>query len=204
MSVYDVKEIPIDKVVLDFGVELKQVSEDEMEALCPFHDESHPSFRVNTERNVFHCFGCNKGGDVITFVEEFKGIGFKEAVSYLMRKYNIKYSFPNLEKIRKEENYRKEILVLYERVQKVLDDIWYNEWFFVKPFYEVLKKYDLRRDLVELVFDCLVPICDFDIFEYRYWLLSYHVDSFFSSVKSDYKGLRKAREFYKSFLKRGG
>src|SRR5665213_3120247 len=50
-------------------------------ALCPFHKEKTPSFNVNPHKQIFHCFGCHKGGDVFTFVKEYENIGFV-AVSY--------------------------------------------------------------------------------------------------------------------------
>jgi DNA primase len=52
-------------------------------ALCPFHKEKSPSFNVNASRQIFHCFGCHKGGDVFTFVKEFENISFVEAVKRL-------------------------------------------------------------------------------------------------------------------------
>jgi len=201
-NIQEIKEIPIDQVISDFGIRLRKVSEDEMSALCPFHEESQPSFRVNLEKNVFHCFGCNAGGDVISFVQKFKDISFGEAIRYLRKKYNVKYSFSNLGKIREKENYRKEILLLEEKVHDVLDTIWDNEWSCVKPFYETLKEVEKSGDET-LVFECLEPICDFDIFENRFWLLSYYyVDPFFRKVRSDREGLSQARTFYKNFLNR--
>ena len=53
------------------------------QALCPFHKEKTPSFNVNPHRQIFHCFGCHKGGDVFTFVKEFENIDFVEAVRRL-------------------------------------------------------------------------------------------------------------------------
>jgi DNA primase catalytic core len=50
---------------------------------CPFHKDSDPSFSVNPDDNLWNCFGCNKGGDAIRFVELFDHVGFKEAVSRL-------------------------------------------------------------------------------------------------------------------------
>jgi DNA primase len=52
-------------------------------ALCPFHREKTPSFNVNPHLQVFHCFGCHKGGDVFTFVKEYETIDFPEAVRRL-------------------------------------------------------------------------------------------------------------------------
>jgi DNA primase len=52
-------------------------------ALCPFHKEKSPSFHVNPHRQIFHCFGCHKGGDVFTFVKEYENLDFPEAVRRL-------------------------------------------------------------------------------------------------------------------------
>jgi len=57
--------------------------------LCPFHDEKTPSFSVNPERQIFHCFGCGKGGNVFTFLMEHENIAFVEAVQQLARRLNI-------------------------------------------------------------------------------------------------------------------
>src|SRR5215208_4779618 len=51
--------------------------------LCPFHKEKSPSFNVHPNRQIFHCFGCHKGGDVFTFVKEYESIDFVEAVKRL-------------------------------------------------------------------------------------------------------------------------
>ena len=51
--------------------------------LCPFHDEKTPSFSVTQEKQIFHCFGCGKGGNVITFLMELEGFSFIETIKYL-------------------------------------------------------------------------------------------------------------------------
>ena len=48
--------------------------------LCPFHSERSPSFTVNESKQMFHCFGCKKGGDLIHFLMEIHGLGFLEAL----------------------------------------------------------------------------------------------------------------------------
>src|SRR5664279_4015037 len=58
-------------------------------ALCPFHKEKTPSFNVNPHKQIFHCFGCHKGGDVFTFVKEYENIGFVDAVKRLADRANI-------------------------------------------------------------------------------------------------------------------
>ncbi len=57
--------------------------------LCPFHKEKSPSFSVSPDRQYFHCFGCNKGGDVFTFVSEVEKISFKEAMEMLAERAHI-------------------------------------------------------------------------------------------------------------------
>ena len=58
-------------------------------AVCPFHKEKTPSFNVNPHRQIFHCFGCHKGGDVFTFVREYENIGFTDAVRRLAERAKI-------------------------------------------------------------------------------------------------------------------
>ena len=58
-------------------------------ALCPFHDERHPSFRVSPARNIWKCFSCGEAADPIRLVCHMEGCGFEEAVRLLARKYNI-------------------------------------------------------------------------------------------------------------------
>ena len=57
--------------------------------LCPFHSEKTPSFTVDDEKQLFHCFGCAVGGDIFTLVMEKENLSFPEALKYLAEKYNI-------------------------------------------------------------------------------------------------------------------
>jgi DNA primase len=58
--------------------------------LCPFHSEKFPSFTVNQAKQIFHCFGCGVGGDVISFLMKHDNLSFTEAVEYLAKKAGIK------------------------------------------------------------------------------------------------------------------
>ncbi|MGN6586440.1 MAG: DNA primase [Solirubrobacterales bacterium] len=57
--------------------------------LCPFHEERTPSFSVEPQEKLYHCFGCGVGGDVIKFVEEKDGLNFTEAVEMLADRYGV-------------------------------------------------------------------------------------------------------------------
>ncbi|HEX8689960.1 MAG TPA: DNA primase, partial [Solirubrobacterales bacterium] len=57
--------------------------------LCPFHEERTPSFSVDPQEKLYHCFGCGVGGDTIKFIEEKEGLGFAEAVELLAERYGV-------------------------------------------------------------------------------------------------------------------
>ena len=69
-------------------VELKQAGRN-WKGLCPFHNEKTPSFNVNPDRQIFHCFGCQEGGDVIAFLMKHDGLSFPEAARSLAGDLNI-------------------------------------------------------------------------------------------------------------------
>jgi DNA primase len=57
--------------------------------LCPFHKEKSPSFSVNPDSGLYHCFGCKESGDSITFVEKMDGYTFTEAVRALAERFGV-------------------------------------------------------------------------------------------------------------------
>lgn len=69
-------------------VELKKRASN-YEACCPLHKEKTPSFKVNPARGIYHCFGCHKGGNAISFIMEHEAMSFPEAAKYLAQKYGI-------------------------------------------------------------------------------------------------------------------
>ena len=58
-------------------------------AVCPFHEEKTPSMSVDRVRGLYHCFGCGKGGDVFSFVQETQGVDFADALELLARKAGV-------------------------------------------------------------------------------------------------------------------
>ena len=57
--------------------------------LCPFHNEKTPSFSVAPAKQIYHCFGCGKGGNVFSFIMDYQKISFPEAIKVLADKYNV-------------------------------------------------------------------------------------------------------------------
>ena len=67
-------------------VRLGKKSGSNMFGLCPFHSEKTPSFSVSPDKQIYHCFGCGKGGGVINFIMEIENLSFPEAVEFLARR----------------------------------------------------------------------------------------------------------------------
>lgn len=80
--------------------------------LCPFHNEKSPSFSVSPDKQIFHCFGCGVGGNVITFVSKIEGLNFIETVQMLAERANIQ--LPTL-----ENNVDSQKEILKDKVYKV-------------------------------------------------------------------------------------
>lgn len=74
-------------------VTLKTAGVGSMKGLCPFHDEKSPSFHVRPQVGRWHCFGCNEGGDVISFVQKIDNLSFSEAVEYLANKLGMQLRY---------------------------------------------------------------------------------------------------------------
>ncbi len=112
-------------------------------ARCPFHNEKTPSFMVNPEKQIFHCFGCNIGGNAISFVMKMEGLTYPEAIRKLAKKCNIeiKEIFSNSKTDDKLSEER-------ETIYKILND---TGLFFQKHLAEnaVIKNYLKKRGLTD-------------------------------------------------------
>jgi len=92
-SVAEVREnARIDDVVSAY-LTLRNAGGGNLKGLCPFHDEKSPSFNVTPSRGMYHCFGCQAGGDVIKFVMEMDGTSFTETVERLAEKFGVQLKY---------------------------------------------------------------------------------------------------------------
>jgi DNA primase len=80
--------VPIDAVVSEY-LQLRNAGGGNLKGLCPFHDEKSPSFHVSPSKGLFHCFGCQEGGDTLAFVMKVDHLSFSEAVEGLAAKAGI-------------------------------------------------------------------------------------------------------------------
>jgi DNA primase len=111
--------------------------------LCPFHSEKTPSFTVDEDKQLFHCFGCNIGGDLFTLVMEKENLSFPEALRFLAEKYNIK--------LPEKRKFSPQMLKLEEKLYKISED---SLAFFRKNLYntkegEKAREYLSKRGISE-------------------------------------------------------
>ena len=85
-------------------------------ALCPFHKEKTPSFNVNPQKQIFHCFGCHKGGDVFTFVKEYENIGFVDALRRLAERAKIEIEFDQSPGAQESRHLKDTLLQIHEQI----------------------------------------------------------------------------------------
>src|SRR6202007_427159 len=96
-------------------------------ALCPFHREKTPSFNVNPHRQIFHCFGCHKGGDVFTFVKEFEKIQFTDAVRRLAERAKIPLEMDNDPGQKQSRHLKDTLLQIHEQITQRWQNALANE-----------------------------------------------------------------------------
>src|ERR1017187_912142 len=96
-------------------------------ALCPFHKEKSPSFNVNPQKQIFHCFGCHKGGDVFTFVKEYENIGFMDAVRRLGERAKIPLEFENTPGAQESRHLKDQLLEIHDQIAQRWQNCLANE-----------------------------------------------------------------------------
>lgn len=117
-----VRSIGIERVVEQY-VELRgRPGSRELWGCCPFHNENTPSFKIDTERGFFKCFGCDAKGDSITFIMKKQGFSYPDAVVFLAERFGI-----NIEYIGEDNKNSKDIMSLHEDIQALLRKNFYSE-----------------------------------------------------------------------------
>ncbi len=96
-------------------------------ALCPFHKEKSPSFNVNPQKQIFHCFGCHKGGDVFSFVKEYENIHFTDAVRRLADRAKIPLEVENTPGQQQSRHLKDSLLQIHEQITQRWQNALANE-----------------------------------------------------------------------------
>ena len=114
---------------------------------CPFHDERSASFSVNSDLNLYHCFGCGKGGDVVTFVRETEGLDFVGAIEWLAERFRVELEYDESSPLADESRRRR------ERLLAVLDQAaaFFERHLWTGPDGEPVRAYLASRGLGEAV-----------------------------------------------------
>jgi DNA primase len=118
-------------------------------ALCPFHNEKSPSFNVNPQRQIYHCFGCNAGGDVFKFLQEYEHLEFVEAVRRLAERAGIVFEFEQNPQAEKTRNQKNRLLHVHAELAKRWHDVLINEDI-GQPARDYLKSRGITRGAAEL------------------------------------------------------
>lgn len=98
-------------------IELKK-SGTSYKGLCPFHGEKTPSFMVQSQKQIFHCFGCHKGGDVFTFIQEYESISFTEAVRRLAERSKIPLEIDEQSGQQQSRFVKESLLQIHEQISQ--------------------------------------------------------------------------------------
>ena len=85
----EIRDIPIFDVCSKLGITLYGMGKLTKRAQCWYHNDTHPSMHINKTKNIFKCFVCGKGGDVIKLVQDNENLSFIEACDWLVREFNI-------------------------------------------------------------------------------------------------------------------
>lgn len=131
------------EVVSDY-VSLKKTGRNH-KGLCPFHSEKTPSFMVNEEKQIFHCFGCGEGGDVFTFLMKAGHFTFPEAAEELGKRYGVRIERREPSPAQKKEMAKKEVLF---QINQLASD-YFHDLLTQKREGEVGRRYLSQRSVKE-------------------------------------------------------
>lgn len=109
--------------------------------LCPFHKEKSPSFSVSPDKQIFHCFGCGVGGNVIHFVSKIENLDFKQTIEALAERSGI--TLPTLENSQDSQKIKQKELVY--KINKITAEFFHENLY--KPTAKVAQEYVKKRKL---------------------------------------------------------
>ena len=112
--------------------------------LCPFHKEKSPSFSVSPDKQIFHCFGCGKGGNVFHFLSQIENINFVETVGILAERAGITLPTSDNDEDNQKQKLKSRIYEINEIAAKFYHENLYKPT--SKPAQEYVKKRKLTND----------------------------------------------------------
>lgn len=115
--------------------------------LCPFHKEKTPSFSVSPDKQIFHCFGCGVGGDVISFICKIENVNYKEAIEILAEKAGITLPVSDNTQDMKKEMLKQRVYEINEIVANFYHQNLYNPR--AKEAQEYVKKRKLDNNTLK-------------------------------------------------------
>jgi hypothetical protein len=149
------------QLIESYGIRLRKNGK-ELVGLCLFHNDRHPSFNVNDEKQKWHCFGCQAGGDTISFVMKMENIGFTAAKKRLGIERIKPHPRPEVEWAKKASARAERILQELNQKLTIAEELrWAEEIRRLKREYAIIQT--LADDLANPRFIC-------DLFRERDWV----------------------------------
>src|SRR4051812_40782359 len=125
--------------------ELRRAGPGQWKGICPFHEERTPSFSVDAERKLYHCFGCGVGGDAFDFVRETEGMDFVGAMESLAQRFGVDLEVEDEDpQAAERRRHRDRLLELLERASA-----FYVRWLWESGEAAPAREYLERRGLDE-------------------------------------------------------
>ena len=118
--------------------------------LCPFHDDTTPSFMVSPAKNICHCFACGEGGNAVNFLMKHEQITYPEALRWLAKKYNIEIEEKELTpEEQQQQSERESMFIVNEWAMEYFKDILKNDPDGIAIGKQYFRSRGIRDDIVE-------------------------------------------------------
>jgi DNA primase len=146
-SVRDVKAAADMVEVVSGRTQLRRASGSRYTGRCPFHEEKTPSFSVNPADKLYYCFGCGKGGDLVSFVQETENLDFVGAIEWLAERFRVPLTYEETSpRVEAERKRRERVLALLDQTATYFERLlWDTDA--GKPVREYLTSRDLGQEI---------------------------------------------------------